>query len=187
MEYEQIIDELLRRGVNNPYQLVPPQGDTSHVERAIDEYDRRKAKKPDIHAGLLVWLIRNPPEKRTVEPRQIQDFKAKVKSFCLPVEGNVRWAIEESMGKQAFRLGLNIKEVINEVMWPGWEETPPHPEWLGVATDKERDESVRFWRAIARREGIEVRDQAGMGEEFRATGLPPEGSNEGDERTSQDQ
>src|SRR5690349_18290745 len=103
--YEEVIDALFKRGVNSPYELVPPQGDLTPVKLAIQEYDRRKAKKKDIHAGLLVWLIRNPPQAKNITPKSIFDFKTKIKSRCLTIEGNIRWAIEETYSREAMKLG----------------------------------------------------------------------------------
>jgi hypothetical protein len=189
VEYEEVIDALFKRGVTSPYELIAARDDLLPVERAIADYDAQKRRKPDATPGLLVWLIRNPPKVKPVDEYRLLRFKDMIKSRCLALEGNVRWAIEETYSSQALRLGTTIERIIDEVMWVGWEETPPNPDWAGprsFANELERQRAIRFWKAVETRRQDEIRDQAGMGTGFGSTGLSSEGADEGDERDGED-
>jgi hypothetical protein len=189
MEYEEIIDALFQRGVSSPYELIDARGDLTAIERAISNYDMQKRKKSDVTPGLLVWLIKNPPKPKPVDEYRLSRFKETVRSRCLAVEGNVRWAIEETYESKAFNLGTTIKDIIDEVMWPGWEETPAHPDFApnSYSNELEKQRAIRFWKAIQSRRQDEIRDQTGLGTDYETTGLSSAGADEGDERLDQDE
>lgn len=177
--FDEICEMLTERGIEAPDEVLrgyltmigsDADGDSAYrgALGAIKRWDDRLAVGERVGAGLLRKLLLEggspgykPAEQRSSSPGTLMltgKRLASIRRVCLTPNGTTREIERSHYAELAVKAGVKIDDLLDEAVFSGWTETPPHPAypWTGDWTGKPDDGVDRYGAVVCGESPVEA-------------------------------